>query len=251
MKIKQDIPWYKIKYLDKKDWVIKKSPHYIFYYFKNSLAEKNISKIIKIKERHYNKILSFLKTKNYQKIKYYLYPSLKEKKKLMGDDSPGNVIWQEFELIADKVRTGGFEIHVLYNAKKKFIGEHEDVHLLSLPLGLSIYLFNEGFAQFMEGSLFGKDIDILSKRFLKKNKLYSLKWLLDNKNWDKVREEIVYPQAGSFVRYLISTYGIKKFKKVYKALSRNKTFRENIRIIERTYSKPIKELEREWLKNYQ
>lgn len=247
MEIKQDIPWYKNKYLEK-DWLSKKSPHYIFYYFKNSLAEKDINEIMKVKERHYHKILSFVKTQNYLKIKYYLYPLLKEKKKLMGDDSLGNVIWEEFELTNNKVKTKKFEIHVLYDIKRKFIGEHEDTHLLSLPLGLSIYLFNEGFAQFMEGKLFGKDINILSKRLMKKNKLYPLKWLIDNKNWDKVKKGIVYPQTGSFVRYLINTYGLGKFKKVYKKLSRNKTVQKNIKIIETIYSKSIKELETNWKK---
>lgn len=247
MKLKQDIPWCKNKYLEK-DWLIKKSPHYIFHYFKNSLAKKDIDKIIKIKEGHYNKILSLLKTKNYRKIKYYLYPTLKKKIELMGDNSPGNVIWEEFELRDNKVKTNRFEIHVLYDAKTKFIGEHEDTHLLSLSWGLSIYLFNEGLSQFMEGSLFGKDIDVLSKRLMKKNKLYSLKWLLNNKNWDKVKEKIVYPQAGSFVRYLINTYGLEKFKKVYKKLSRNKKVQDNIKIIENTYLKSVKELEANWKK---
>ncbi len=245
MKIKQDIPWYKNKYLEK-DWLIKQSPHYIFHYFKNSLVEKDINKIIKIKEKHYNKILSFLKVKNYRKIKYYLYPSLKEKIELMGDDSLGNVIWEEFELINNKVKTKRFEIHILYNVKRKFIGEHEDTHLLSLPWGLSIYLFSEGLSQFIEESLFGKDIDILSKKLMKKNKLYSLKWLCNNKNWNKVKEEIVYPQAGSFIRYLINNFGLEKFKKVYKKLSRDKKVKENIKIMESSYPESINKLETNW-----
>lgn len=247
MKFKQDIPWYKDKYLEK-NWLIKKSSRYIFHYLKNSLAEKNINKIIKIKERHYSRILLFLKTKNYPKIRYYLYPSLREKKKLMGNNSLGNAIWEELKLIDNRVKTKKFEIHVLYDGKIKFIGEHEDTHLLSLPFGLSIYLFNEGLSQFMEGSLFGKDIDILSKRLMKKNKLYPLKWLINNKNWERVKEEIVYPQAGSFIKYLINTHGLEKFKKVYKKLSRNKKVKENIKIIESSYSKSIKELEKDWQK---
>lgn len=247
MRFKQNIPWYKNKYLEK-DWIIKKSSHYIFYYFKNSLAEKNIDKIIKIKEGHYRKILSFLRIKNYpkRKIKYYLYPSLKKKAELMGDDSLGNAIWGELELIDNKVKTKKFEIHGLYSLKMKFIGEHEDTHLLSLPWGLSIYLFNEGLAQSIEGKLFGKDIDDLSQKLMLKNKLPSLKWLFNNKKWNRIKEEIVYPQAGSFVRYLINTFGLEKFKKVYKKLSKNKKVRENIKIVKRTYSKSIKELEINW-----
>jgi DNA polymerase III delta prime subunit len=223
MQFKQEIPWYKNGYLEK-DWLITKSPHYIFHDLKNSLAHKEINKIIKIKERDYKKIISFLKIKNSQKIKYFLYPDLKEKKKLMGSDDFGNAIWEECELLNDRLKTKRFEIHVLYAAKIKFIGEHEDTHLLSLYWGLPPYLFSEGLCQFMEGKLFGKDVDILSKRLIERNKIYSLK----------------------FVRYLINTYGLEKFKKIYKKLPRNKAFREKIKIIENIYSKSIQELEKEW-----
>ncbi|KPJ55613.1 hypothetical protein AMJ49_06745 [Parcubacteria bacterium DG_74_2] len=248
MKIKQNIPWYRTKYLDKKNWLIKKSPNYLFYYFKNSLAEKNIKEIIKIKEKHYSKILSFLKIKNCRKIQYYFYPTIKEKKKLMGDNNFGNAIWEELELKNSRAKTKRFEIHVAYNNKCKFIGEHEDTHLLSLSWGLSIYLFQEGLAQFMEENLFGKDIDNLSKKLLKQNKLYSTKWLCNNKNWDRLRPEIIYSQSGSFVRYLINTYGLKKFKKLYKKTARQKTPKENIKIIEIIYSQSIKKIEKNWRK---
>ena len=245
MKFKQNIPWYKNNYL-KKNWLIEESTHYTFYFFRNSLAEKNINKIIRTKEKHYEKILSFLNVKNYQKINYYLYPSLRIKQKLIGDDSFGNVIWQEFELVKNKVRTKLFEVHVLYNSDIKFIGEHEDTHLLSLPWGLSIYLFNEGLAQFLEGSLLGKDINFLSKKFMEENKFYHLEWLVDCKNWDKVEPKIVYSQAGSFVGYLINSYGLERFKKPYEALSRKKKIKENIRIIEKSYSKSIDQIEKDW-----
>ena len=44
-----------------------------------------------------------------------------------GDDSLGNAIWKEVDTNPRK-----FEIHVIYNEKCKFVGEHEDTHLLSL-----------------------------------------------------------------------------------------------------------------------
>ncbi|MDP3057156.1 MAG: hypothetical protein Q8N37_01365 [bacterium] len=245
MKIKQEIPWYKNDYLRQK-WIKQKSNHYVFYYLKNSLAENDIYKIIKLKEKHHNKILSFLDLKNKQIIHYYIYPSLKSKASLMGDDSPGNVIWGDFELVNSEPKTNKFEIHTIYNDKCQFIGEHEDTHFLSLSLGLSIYLFCEGLAQFMEGNLFGKDIDIISKELLSQKKLYSIKNLIDNKNWEKVDSKIIYPEVGSFVRFLINTYGWDKFKKTYQRLSRLNNSEENLKIIENGFEKSIEELEKEW-----
>ena len=245
MLIKQNIPWYKTEYY-KKNWQIKKSLPYVFYCFKNSLAEKDIDKIIQLKKRHYQKILLFLNLKNSQTIHYYLYPTLKDKLKLMGDDSPGNSIWEKFESTNGIPKTNKFEIHAVYNNDCKFIGEHEDTHLLSLPWGLSIYLFCEGLAQFMEGNLFGRDIDEISKELLRQNKLYSLLKLVDNNNWDKVKPPVIYPQAGSFVRFLIESYGLKKFKSVYQKLSRLNSYENNLEIIRKGYSNGINELEKKW-----
>ncbi len=248
MKIKQEIPWYKNNYL-KQEWLKQKSSHYVFYYLKSSLAEKNIDKIAELKEKHYDKILKFLNLKNNQIILYYLYPSLKDKADLMGDDSPGNVIWGEFELFNGEIKTDKFEIHTVYSDKCKFIGEHEDTHLLSLPLGLSIYLFCEGLAQFMEGNLFGKDVDFISKELLEQKKLYSVKELIDNKNWEGVEPKIIYPEVGSFTRFLINTYGRDKFKNIYQKLSRLNNFEENLKTIENGFGKLIEELEERWKNN--
>jgi len=59
MLIKQNIPWYKTEYY-KKNWQIKKSLPYVFYCFKNSLAEKDIDKIIQLKKGIIKKYYYFL-----------------------------------------------------------------------------------------------------------------------------------------------------------------------------------------------
>jgi len=242
MKYIQNIPWYKSDYLNhffqKKD-----SFHYSFYFLKGSLAEKDIEEIVRSKENHYLKILSFLELENDRKIDYYIYPSIKEKTLLMGDDSPGNAIWQELE----NNHSEKFEIHVVYGEKCKFIGEHEDVHLLSLPWGLSIYLFCEGLAQYMENSFMNKELYLISKELLDENKLYPLQWLCDNNNWKKVESTIIYPQIGSFTKFLIEEHGKNKFKEVYQSTLRNHDIFDNLFEIERIYSKNINQLENDWL----
>ena len=246
MKIKQDIPWLKNKYLNKNIWLINKSDHYIFHYFKGSLAEKDINKIIENQERFYRKILEALRLENGRKIYYYLYPSREIKMQLMGDDGYGIAIWQEIENKKDYWESRKFEIHAIYNEKDKVIGGHEDSHLLSLSWGAAIYLFSEGLAEFLSEGWCGEDVDIWAKKNLLGNKLYPIRFLIDNKNWSKVDDMIVYPQAGSFVRYLINNYGMERFKESYKKLSRKNNVKENINIIEKNYRKQLEELEREW-----
>ncbi|MDD5568986.1 MAG: hypothetical protein PHG23_01050 [Candidatus Pacebacteria bacterium] len=243
MKYIQNIPWYKPDYLNQ-PFNKEESLHYFFYFQKGSLAEQNRKNIVDTKENHYKKILSWLNLDNNRKIGYFLYPSLKEKAALMGDNSPGNAIWQELENNVPKK----FEIHVVYDEKCKFIGEHEDTHLLSLPWGLSIYLLCEGLAQYMENSFMDKELYAVSGDLLRENKLYSLEWLCDNNNWEEVEPTIIYPQVGSFAKFLLEQYGKDKFKEVYQNTSRNSDISENLSRIEKIYSKSIGELEKEWIK---
>lgn len=242
MKYTQDIPWYKNDYLvypfNKEE-----SLHYIFNFQKNSLAEKNIKEIVKLKEEHHLKILSFLELDNNRKIDYYIYSSIQEKNLLMGDDSPGNAIWEELENNNPKK----FEIHVVYNEKCRFIGEHEDTHLLSLPWGLSIYLFCEGLAQYMENTFLNRDLHSAAKELMEEGKIYSIDFLCNNNNWEHVEPTIIYPQVGSFIKYLIEYYDKENFKRVYQNTSREKEITENLLEIEKIYQKNINQLEKEWL----
>lgn len=244
MKIIQDLKWYKNKYLSEK-WEKKETFHYLFFYFPSSLTD--IDSISLAKEKHYQKILSFLGLKNSRKIHYYIYPSVNKKKELMGDNSLGNTIWKSLKDSTPEK----FEIHTVYGDEFKFIGEHEDTHLLSLPLGLSIFLFCEGLAQFMEGEFLGEDIDKLCTDFIRQKKIYSvysIEWLAENKNWKDVDPKIIYPQAGSFARFLINNYSKDKFKQAYVKTSRLKSFSENLKAVEEVFSKSLKDLEKEWMR---
>jgi hypothetical protein len=242
MKYTQDIPWYKNDYLvypfNKEE-----SLHYIFNFQKNSLAEKNIKEIVKLKEEHHLKILSFLELDNNRKIDYYIYSSIQEKNLLIGDDSPGNAIWEELENNNPKK----FEIHVVYNEKCRFIGEHEDTHLLSLPWGLSIYLFCEGLAQYMENTFLNRDLHSTAKELMEEGKIYSIDFICNNNNWEHVEPTIIYPQVGSFIKYLIEYYNKENFKRVYQNTSREKEITENLLEIEKIYQKNVNQLEKEWL----
>jgi len=243
MRFIQNLPWYKTEYLNQ-EWKKEESLHYTFYFKNESLAEQNIKDIVKLKESHYSKITQWLGIENNKKINYYLYPSLKEKVTLMGDNSPGNAIWEELDSDNNPKK---FEIHTIYNEKCKFISEHEDTHLLSLPWGLSIYLFCEGLAQYMENSFIGEDLHVSAKNLSPKKKLYQIKFLCANNNWENIEPATIYPQVGSFAKYIIETYGKEKFKELYQNTSRNYDTPKNLLEIEKIYEKNINQLEIEWL----
>lgn len=144
MEYVQDVFWYKSDYLNH-DFLREESFHYSFHFQKDSLAQNDIKDIVKLKEKYYIKILNWLNLDvTLKKIDYYLYSSLKDKISLIGDDSPGNAIWEKLNTNKNEISSKKFEIHVVYNERCKFINEHEDTHLLSLPWGYPYICFMKG-----------------------------------------------------------------------------------------------------------
>ena len=172
----------------------KSSEHYIFHYFPDSFAEKEIDKIVDEQESAYKKIVAFLVVENHRIINYFLYPSNKIKNEMTGNDGNGH---------ADRDK---FEVHAVYNDKIQCIGPHEDTHLLSSSLGLPPQLFREGLAEYLTGSWDGKSHEEWAKEFLKNDKLPNLEEMIDDEIWYKYSDEISYPAAGAFVKYLINKF---------------------------------------------
>ncbi|WP_316571013.1 hypothetical protein [Neobacillus sp. YIM B06451] len=123
------------------------------------------------------------------------------------------------------------------------------------------YLSQEGFAVYMENR-FGKQkypIHKVMKLFLSMEKSIPLNKLIDLDNDDSLFrpaivgpdgfavQEMSYYHAASFVTYLIDTYGLEKFEKVYDQPNLGEK-------LVSVYGKNVDELEREWLsyieKNY-
>ncbi len=240
MNYEQNIPFYITKFKNY-SWKIYESNHYIFHVEAKSLAEKEIKKIKERQESAYTKIIQTLKLQEPdQKIKYYVYSSQNKKAELMGDDWFGQAIYNEFE------------VHAIYNEKDRVIGEHEDTHLLSLPWGLSIGLFQEGLAEYMVGkNWFGEDHDKIAHEGLEKNVLPIVSDMMEHKKWlDLPDEHVIYHYGfvGSFTKYLIENFDKKKFKELYQNTSRTKTKKENIEIFTKIYKISPENIEKGWRK---
>ncbi len=167
-----------------------------------------------------------------EKIKYYFYPSEKNKEKLMGDNGYAQAIFNEFR------------IHVVYTKDIKPVGEHEDTHLLSLPLGLSIGFFQEGLAEFMVGKdWLGGDQKTGAREAIEK-KLFTITSfveMFDHKKWYELdfssanNSMIIYSVAGDFVKFLIDNFGGDKFLEFYKKSNRKYSQKKNIKIFEEIF----------------
>jgi hypothetical protein len=240
---KQYLPTYIRKFENNPGWQMKKSSHYVFYYFKNSEAEKDIKNIVKIQENSYKKIIKFLSVPAPKKpIKYFFYPDKKTKKELMGDNWYAQSIYDEFC------------VHVLYTKKDKPIGEHEDAHLLSLPWGLSIGFFQEGLVEYMVGHAWD---GVPHLRYVKngyKNKIFpKIRTLFKHSAWMKKSKSnaiYFYSLAGAFAAFLINKFGKEKFKRFYKKTDRNNSLAKNIAAFQVVYAKNPEEMENLFKKTF-
>lgn len=238
MEYPQNLSYY-IHNFENIDWIKKETNHYIFYYQKNSVAERDIEHIVNIQEKAFQKITLFLKLSKEQlpeHIYYYFYSDKEIKKKLMGDDWYAQAIYNKMI------------VHMLYTDEIKPIGPHEDTHLLSLPLGLAIGFIQEGLAEYMVGhDWYGNNLDQTTREGLKNNFIkFTPELLFMHKGWsDNVdnNENIryYYALAGSFVEFLIKEFGKNKFLTLYKKLKREYD-EENKKLYSEIFGKDTKGL---------
>ncbi len=235
---KQKLPTYTHNFLNDNHWLTRETDHYVFNYFPNSEAEKDIEMISMTQENAFKKIVDFLNIEPpKKKIEYYFYPNEELKKNLMGDDWYAQSIRDEFR------------IHVLYTKKIKPLGEHEDTHLLSLPWGISIGLFQEGLAEFMVGHAWDGKSHISYVKEGYTNNLYPpLSDFFEHEAWlrtDDSKPLYFYSLVGAFTTFLINNYGMDKFKELYINTRRNISKTKNLAVLEKIYE-PIEIIEKKF-----
>lgn len=205
----------------KAPWKTCDSTHYRFYFFEESLAEREIENIVATQEAAFQQILDFLEILPPEKqIVYYLYPDAETKRNLMGSSWFAQSIYNDFS------------VHALYTEEHRVIGPHEDTHLLSLSFGLSIGFLQEGLAERMVGhDWFGNSFkDTVLEALADEHFIFSSDLLTTHKAWLDTEEEYArqyYALAALFSDYLIAMYGKEKYFELYTSLNRNVSSEEN------------------------
>jgi hypothetical protein len=214
-------------------WQCKTSEHYEFHYKKDSTAEKEIDKIIKLQEASFDHITKVLGTIPKEKLVYKLLESPEEVGKCYGDNEPCN----GFTRMPN-------EIYAVYSSDLKCVGHHEDAHMISyMTLNRPNYNFiREGLAMFFDEKWLGISNDHWVKYYSDEGQLPGLEGLLDNLEFHKTGEMVTYPLSGAFTGFLIEKYGIEKYKNFYKAIKDHIIFEFKMH-----FSKSIKDLEKEFL----
>lgn len=124
------------------------------------------------------------------------------------------------------------------------LGEaHEVVHLLSSQnWGNTHTWIAEGLAVYSDNVWNNQTLDALCYKLEENQELIPLKKLIKNKKFNTFNSQISYPQSGSLVKYLITTYGWKKFMEFWKKPNFNKIYHLNENEIEMHWLEYIKTL---------
>jgi hypothetical protein len=136
------------------------------------------------------------------------------------------------------------------------IDNHETVHLYASLFGSPVALFSEGIAvahqtnparQDFVPKWSGVPIHRRAIDFGRAGTLVPLARLLQTNDFRTFDPNVTYPESGSWVRYLIDTYGLVQMKRLF-ALSTPSDSAETVRRIFQTiYGRPIESVEPEWL----
>jgi len=224
--------------------ISKKLDHFVVFYDQNSKAEQDIDEISKSLELSYEKIIKELKLFPLsQKIKFFLYETVNEKVKETDERAYGHT--------DRKAKT----IFAVYNKEIKCIGPHEIVHIFIAALGFSNYVLGEGLAESMEEGWTTKNVsksqDEWVRDFRKNNQFVPITTLFDDHEFIKHDCTISYPEAGSFVKFLLKKYGSEKVLEVFKALERRGDLKKNLEAFKDRIGQSVEEAEKEWLESLQ
>lgn len=174
-----------------------------------------------------------------KKIDYYKYKDYDQMRRIWGTSG---VAWAD---------TGTLSIHH-YSSWDN----HECVHLLTYLIGRPPDLFNEGIAVGLstdpyngdfEGRWYGMSVHYWGKRFKDEGTLIPLNDLLESNDFRGYEPGITYPESGSFVRFLIDTYGLSKMKSIFQTVNRGDSKDEIKQKFQSIYGFSIDQAEAAWL----
>ncbi|MHC4354053.1 MAG: M1 family aminopeptidase, partial [Planctomycetota bacterium] len=237
------------------DWQVRLLPkmrkrtakHFDIFCFRGSTAEKEIDKIAEQRDRGFREICRFLGKDSDVRLRMILFEDAATKYSHTGHQGAG---WAFGNTVVE-----------IYNEKQKLNPYHETAHILMRAYGSPPALFNEGFATYIAERLGSHALAAMKGG---ESSIYDRVRELDGKGELIPLEELLtyteigsgesnppvaYPEAASFVKFLIETYDKEKFLKAYRTLrnsSDKSVQQQNIEALQSIYGKSLDGLNKEW-----
>lgn len=182
------------------------SEHYIFHYGRGSRAERDIREIAACQEACFGYICTVLQVTPSFKIQYFLCDSPQEVGRVYGDDDPCN----GFCALPDR-------IYAVYNEQVQCIGFHEDAHIISYTINRpDSPAIREGLAMYFDRKWWGIHNLDWTGWYLKTGRYIGVEKLLDREQFFAQDCALTYPIMGAFTDWLIGTWGIQRYLRLYR-----------------------------------
>ncbi len=212
---------------EKEDWDELPSAHFFFRFILNSLADLHWAEIKGYAETEYRR---FRETFGFtqpamDRMEYFLLPC-----------RANEVVWDDrFNIGLDPSKN---KIYSIYNLFERSLDSPGMGFLLFYRLwGYAPPLLAEGIGNYFSLS------HHFTKKLIASERWIPLNQLLITKDYRRQPEDVAFWEACSFVRFLVKTYHLDKFKLLYKR-STDLTLKQTI---EEVYKKDLATLEKEWL----
>lgn len=143
-----------------------------------------------------------------------------------------------------------FEIHTLWRRDN-----HEVVHVYTALFGSPVALFNEGIAVAYQTDPVAGDfvarwnmipVHDHARQFRQQGRLMAIANLTATNDFRRFDPDVTYPESGSFVRYLIDTYGLDRMKRLFQRgtpADPADTVRQQFAAV---YGRALADAERDW-----
>ncbi|MGE5399349.1 MAG: hypothetical protein ACM3S2_03035 [Ignavibacteriales bacterium] len=200
------------KILQEGDWIPYHTKHFDFFYRPASRSSERIQIIASRQENNYLEILNrlHLLDHNFRAI-FFIFSSFEEYDRITDAGQYGN----GHEIgIYDAIY--GVDDYSLSNV----MGKHELTHfIVDKYFGLGIrgpfkWITSEGIAVWIEDHWDGMDLYDFARQRLSEGSISTPYSIITNDEPEKILKNS-YPMAGAFAKYMIETYGVAKFVKLY------------------------------------
>ncbi len=203
--------------------------HFVIYYMQGTPEANNIKLIADDHEWRYKELKEFLRVNSNEKIRSYIYPDTETRKRFIGAGET---------TIANPIHR---EIHLVYDVFPDPLLKHELTHVMSSEFGMKVLRVSpkigliEGLAVAVDwnGGIYTPHQ--WAEAMIRTNSAPEINEIIGS-GFLQAPPSKSYTVMGSFVRYLIDTYGIENFKKVYRTGSFS------------VYGRGVDELISEWKK---
>jgi hypothetical protein len=191
-------------------------------------------------ERYHTWATATLGVTNARRITYNKYTSRSHMQAVIGVGNTNG--------FADRA---SFTIHTLWP-----IDNHEVVHLFTSDWGDPVALVNEGLAvafqidpaRDLTPRWSGTPLHDLMRSFRQQNRAVPLARLVETASWRAEDPNVTYPESGSFMRWLIDTYGLDRVRGLYARAAGPNEAAAGVRAsCAAVYGRSLEDLEQEWL----